>query len=64
MRGVGKNGQGIDDLIDDWMDTWEDGWGGGGQTKKGMDQANVDDKRLHRDMECIKRGKEIKKDDI
>ena len=30
MRGVGKNGQGIDDLIDDWMDTWEDGWGGGG----------------------------------
>ena len=29
MRGVGKNGQGIDDLIDDWMDTWEDGWGGG-----------------------------------
>jgi len=28
MRGVGKNGQGIDDLIDDWMDKREDGWGG------------------------------------
>lgn len=59
MRGVGKNGQGIDDLIDDWMDKREDGWGGA-QTKKGMDQANIDDKRLHRDMECINRGKEIK----
>ena len=28
MRGVGKYGQGIDDLIDDWMDKREDGWGG------------------------------------
>ena len=33
---------------------------GRGIDQEGMDQANIDDKRLHRDMECINRGKEIK----
>lgn len=36
MRGVGKNSQGIDDLIDDWMDKQKDEWGGA-QTKKGIE---------------------------